>query len=180
MRRPNPSTPGSKFTVRGQVYIQTGAFFHAMSNDREVRVLELDTTCPECAGPFQVTASMRQIKTRQLVRRCPSCRKIRSGPVAIAAPVPRKTAKKKTPGRKTRPAPQRHVARKFEPPAQITLLEIRPVDVLPGETPAAAMQRALSGTDAPAEPPADLEQRQWRDALGMLDQDGAISASSCV
>jgi predicted Zn finger-like uncharacterized protein len=151
------------------MYIQTGAFFHAMSNDREVRVLELATTCPECAGPFQVTASMTQIRKRELVRRCPACRQIHTGPVSIAEPPPRKPVKKKPIGRKTRPASRRHGAREFEPPAQITLLEIRPVDVLPGETPAAAMQRALSGMDGPAEPPADLEQHQWRDALGMLD-----------
>jgi hypothetical protein len=158
MRRPTLSPTGSKFTVRGQVYIQTGAFFHAMSNDREVRVLELATICPECGDEFSTTASMTQIKNRQLVRRCP-----------IAAPVPRKAAAKKATGRKTRPAPRRPATLKFEPPAQITLLEIRPVDVLPGETPGGAMQRALSGRDGPAEPPADLEQRQRRDALGMLD-----------
>lgn len=162
MRRSTPSTTGSKFTVRGQVYIQTGAFFHTMSNEREVRVLELATTCPECAAPFQATASMRQIKTRQLVRRCPTCRKIRSGPVSIATPVTRRAAKKKTPGRKMTTAPRR-------PASKITLLEIRPVDVLPGETPAAAMQRALSSAlDGPAEPPADLSSR-WSDTLGTLD-----------
>jgi hypothetical protein len=88
MRRTNTPT-GAKFTVRGQVYIKTGAFFHEMSNGREVRVLELRTTCPECSGAFQATASMRQISTRQLIRRCPSCRKIHSGPVA--APTPRRT-----------------------------------------------------------------------------------------
>jgi hypothetical protein len=82
MRRTNTPT-GSKFTVRGQVYIQTGAFYHAMGNGRDVRVLELRTTCPECSDDFQATASMRQIGTRQLVRRCPSCRKIHSGPVVI-------------------------------------------------------------------------------------------------
>jgi hypothetical protein len=81
MRRTNTTT-GSKFTVRGQVYIQTGAFYHAMGNGREVRVLELRSTCPECSDVFQATASMRQISTRQLVRRCPSCRKIHFGPVA--------------------------------------------------------------------------------------------------
>ena len=80
MRRTNTPT-GSKFTVRGQVYIQTGAFYHAMGNGREVRVLELQSTCPECSDVFQATASMRQISTRQLVRRCRSCRKIHFGPV---------------------------------------------------------------------------------------------------
>jgi hypothetical protein len=80
--------------------------------------------------------------------------------VSIAKPVARKTAKKKTPG----------PVRKLEPPDQITLLEIRPVDVLPGETPAAAMQRALSrAVDGPAEPPADLAQCQYHDTLRMLD-----------
>jgi hypothetical protein len=70
MRRANTPT-GSKFTVRGQVYLQTGAFYHTMGNDREVRVLELRTACPECGDSFQATASMRQISTRQLVRRLP-------------------------------------------------------------------------------------------------------------
>jgi hypothetical protein len=98
MRRTNTPT-GSKFTVRGQVYIQTGAFFHEMSNDREVRVLELQTACPECSQPFEVTASLRQINTRQLVRRCPRCRKIHFGPVVMpvaVAPKPsRRVAKPK-------------------------------------------------------------------------------------
>jgi hypothetical protein len=105
MRRTNTPT-GAKFTVRGQIYIQTGAFYHAMGNGREVRVLELRTTCPECSDDFQATASMRQISTRQLVRRCPSCRKIHFGPV-LAAPTPvrarkltGKTLRKATTGRK--------------------------------------------------------------------------------
>jgi hypothetical protein len=93
VKRTNTPT-GSKFTVRGQVYIQTGAFFHPMSNDREVRVLELDTTCPECSETFQATASMRQIRTRQLVRRCQVCRELHSGPVRMP-PAPRKSAERK-------------------------------------------------------------------------------------
>jgi hypothetical protein len=90
--------------VRGQLYLQTGAFFHPMSNNHEVRVLELDTTCPDCSETFQATASMRQIRTRQLVRRCPTCREIHSGPVKMrpAAPKPaaRKSKRKATTGRK--------------------------------------------------------------------------------
>jgi hypothetical protein len=95
MRRANTPT-GSKFTVRGQVYIQTGAFFHPMSYDREVRVLELDTTCPECGDSFQATASIRQISTRQLVRRCPVCREIHSGPVKLAPGPPKAATRKST------------------------------------------------------------------------------------
>ena len=64
MRRTDTTT-GAKFTVRGQVYVQTGHFYHTMGNDREVRVLKLQTSCPECSQPFEVTASMRQISTRQ-------------------------------------------------------------------------------------------------------------------
>jgi hypothetical protein len=152
-----------------------------MSDAREVRVLELATTCPDCSGPFQVTASMRQIKTRQLVRRCPSCRKIRSGPVAIAAPVPRKAAKrKKAPGRKARRASRRPATREFEPGGGLTLIEVRPVDVLPGETPAATLQRALAQVlDRPA-PVGPSEARHalawplsimdsYKNVLGMLD-----------
>jgi hypothetical protein len=168
MRRTDTAA-GAKFTVRGQVYIQTGHFYHTMGNDREVRVLELRTSCPECSQPFDVTASMRQISTRQLVRRCPRCRKIHTGPVSPAKLIAPKPVKNKTPGRKTPAASRRLAIRSFEPPAQITLLEIRPVDVLPGETPAAAMQRALSSMDGPAEAPTDLVQPRWPDALGMLD-----------
>jgi hypothetical protein len=170
MRRPTPSPTGSKFTVRGQVYVQSGAFFHPMSNDREVRILELNTTCPDCSATFQATASMRQIKTRQLVRRCPECRKIHAGPVAIVAPVARNAAKKKTTGRKARRASPRLSTREFEPSDRITLIEVRPADIYPGETPAAALQRALAqALDGPAESQEDLVQHQYRDTLGMLD-----------
>lgn len=162
MRRTDTTT-GAKFTVRGQVYIQTGHFYHTMGNDREVRVLELRTSCPQCSQPFDVTASMRQISTRQLVRRCPRCRKIHTGPVSPAKLIARKPVKKKPIGRKTLAAPRR-------PPAQITLLEIRPVDVLPGETSATAMQRALAkALDGSTEPPADFKQHQYRDTLEILD-----------
>jgi hypothetical protein len=73
-----------------------------MGNGREVRVLELQSACPDCGHSFQATASMRQISTRPLVRRCPSCRKIHFGPVAAPAPVcAPKSARKKAPlGRK--------------------------------------------------------------------------------
>jgi hypothetical protein len=96
MRRTNTPT-GSKFTVRGQVYVQTGAFYHEMGNGREVRVLELQSACPECGDSFPATASMRQISTRQLVRRCPACREIHSGPVVMpeaVAPKPRRRVSK--------------------------------------------------------------------------------------
>lgn len=100
MRRTDTKT-GARFTVRGQVYVQTGAFYHAMGNGRDVRVLELRTSCPECSQPFAVTASLRQISTRQLVRRCPRCRKIHFGPVVMpeaVAPKPRRrVAKPKVP-----------------------------------------------------------------------------------
>jgi hypothetical protein len=172
MKRPL-STTGSKFTVRGQVYVQTGAFFHPMSNDREVRVLELATTCPDCSEAFKATASMRQIKTRQLVRRCPTCRKIHTGPVSIVAPVARKTTKKKATGRKARKPSRRRpaVVREFEPRERITLLEIRPVDLQPGETPATAIYRSVLGMmDEPAETPTEAERRRnWREALSVLD-----------
>src|ERR1700722_7531167 len=102
MRRTNTPT-GSKFTVRGQIYIQTGAFYHAMGNGRDVRVLELDTTCPEWSRTFQATASMRQISTRQLVRRCPECRKIHTGPVVMPAPKPSRPAPRSKPQRPATP-----------------------------------------------------------------------------
>lgn len=84
MRRTN-TQDGAKFTVRGQRYIQTGSFWHTMPSDREVRVLELKTDCPECGDAFEVTASLRQIEARILNRRCPHCRKVHSGPVALDA-----------------------------------------------------------------------------------------------
>jgi hypothetical protein len=169
MRRPNPSTPGSKFTVRGQAYVQTGAFFHTMRTGYEVRVLELATTCPECAEPFDATASLRQIRTRQLVRRCPACRKVHTGPVPIVTPAARKAVKKKTPGRKARKASRRPAAAcESAPSDRITLLEVRPVSLQPGETPATALYRSVLGmTDEPA---AEAEQHQrLRDALSDLD-----------
>jgi hypothetical protein len=119
MRRPY-STTGTKFTVRGQAYVQTGAFFHPMSNDREVRVLELRSTCPECPEAFQVTASMRQIQTRQLIRRCPSCRKIHFGPVKLPPPVKRKPARKATIGRKPRKVRNCRAAAPGRTPPQAT------------------------------------------------------------
>jgi hypothetical protein len=110
MRRTNTPT-GSKFTVRGQTYIQTGAFYHSMGNGREVRVLELQSACPECGDSFPATASMRQISTPQLVRRCPACREIYSGPVA-AAPTPARKSTRKTanPGRKRGKVQRRPIA----------------------------------------------------------------------
>jgi hypothetical protein len=96
-----------------------------MGNGREVRVLELQSACPECGDAFQATASMRQISTRQLVRRCPSCRKIHSGPVA-AAPTPersrkliRKGARKATPGRKREKVQRRPIA--AQPEAELPI-----------------------------------------------------------
>ena len=93
MRRTDTTT-GAKFTVRGQVYVQNGAFYHQMGNGREVRVLELQTSCPECSQPFEVTASLRQISTRQLVRRCPRCRKTHTGPVALPTAVAPKSRRR--------------------------------------------------------------------------------------
>jgi hypothetical protein len=173
MSNSRTSSPlGSKFTVRGQVYVQTGAFFHPMSNNREVRVLELDTTCPDCSEPFQATASMRQIKARQLIRRCPACRKIHIGPVAIVARAPRRAVKKKTPGPKTQTRSRRPSAvREATPPERITLLEIRPVDLQLGESPATALYRSVLGMldDEPADvaPPSVVD--SYRNALEMLD-----------
>jgi predicted Zn finger-like uncharacterized protein len=83
------SIPGTKCTVRGQVYVQTGSFLHTKRNGWEVRVLELDTACPHCGNSFQVTASRRQIRTRQMVRRCPTCREVHFGPVPMSPKPPK-------------------------------------------------------------------------------------------
>jgi hypothetical protein len=103
MRRTDTTT-GAKFTVRGQVYVQTGHFYHTLGDDREVRVLELQTSCPECSQPFDTTASMRQISTRQLVRRCPRCRKIHFGPVAVPKAVAPKLSRRVSKTKPHRPA----------------------------------------------------------------------------
>jgi hypothetical protein len=90
MRRTNTKN-GARFTPRGQTYIQTGSFEHEMSYGRFVRVLELKTDCPECGSTFEVTASLRQIEQRMLVRRCRPCRKIHRGPVDVRKIEQRKT-----------------------------------------------------------------------------------------
>jgi len=166
------SPTGSKFNVRGQVYVQTGAFFHPMSNDREVRVLELDTTCPDCSEPFQATASMRQIKARQLVRRCPTCRKIHKGPVPVVASAVRKAVKKKPTGRKARTKPRRPPAvRETAPPERTVALEIRPVDLRQDEAPAMALYQDMLGmlNDEPMDSTPPPVSDSYRDALQMLD-----------
>lgn len=125
MRRTD-TTPGAKFTVRGQVYVQTDHFYHTMGNDREVRVLELQTSCPECSQPFDTTASMRQISTRQLVRRCPRCRKIYFGPVVMpeaVAPKPsRRVTKPKLPTVSASPAPSAPVDQSAVPDSYLERL----------------------------------------------------------
>jgi hypothetical protein len=100
MRRTNTKN-GAKFTVRGQPYFQVGSFEHEMSYGRFVRVLELKTDCPECGAAFEVTASLRQIESRLLVRRCKPCRKIHRGPVD-ARRVKRVQAKKEVRAREQR------------------------------------------------------------------------------
>src|ERR1035437_5604978 len=100
MRRTNTKN-GSKFTVRGQPYFQVGSFEHEMSYGRFVRVLELKTDCPECGATFEVTASLRQIESRLLVRRCKQCRKIHRGPVDVHR-VKRMKAKKEAQAREQR------------------------------------------------------------------------------
>ena len=100
MRRTNTQN-GARFTPRGQTYIQTGSFEHEMSYGRFVRVLELKTNCPECGASFEVTASLRQIEQRMLVRRCKPCRKIHRGPVDVHR-VKRMKAKKEAQAREQR------------------------------------------------------------------------------
>jgi hypothetical protein len=92
MRRTNTQN-GAKFTVRGQPYFQVGSFEHEMSYGRLVRVLELKTDCPECGATFEITASLRQIESRMLVRRCKPCRKIHRGPVDVRKIEQRKAKK---------------------------------------------------------------------------------------
>jgi len=93
MRRTN-TQPGARFTVRGQRYVQTGSFFHEMRRGRTVRVLELISDCPECGASFDLTASLKQIENRMLVRRCKPCRKIHHGPVDVHRIAKRKMHKK--------------------------------------------------------------------------------------
>jgi hypothetical protein len=100
MRRTNTKN-GAKFTVRGQPYVQVGSFEHELSYGRFVRVLELKTGCPECGATFEVTASLRQIESRILVRRCKPCRKIHRGPVDVRK-IERRKAKKEAKARERR------------------------------------------------------------------------------
>jgi hypothetical protein len=100
MRRTNTKN-GAKFTPRGQVYIQTGSFEHEISYGRFVRVLELKTECPECGATFEVTASLRQIEQRMLVRRCKPCRNIHRGPVDVRK-IEQRKAKKEAQAREQR------------------------------------------------------------------------------
>ena len=163
MQRPL-SVPGTKFRVRGQLYVTTGHFYHTTSNDREVRVLELASICPECAEPFAATASMRQIRTRQLVRRCPACRRFHTGPVSPTKLVARRPVEQQIIGRAAPAAPRPCASARKLKPAQIKITEIGSKDGSPGET-ATVMQRVLSNTDRSAEPPTE----SVHDALNMLD-----------
>ena len=101
MTRSN-TQPGAKFTVRGQRYTQTESFFHTMRSGDEVRILELDSQCPECGGMFRTTATMRQIRSRALVRRCERCRLLYRGRVEM--PPAKATAKAKSKRRTLRRA----------------------------------------------------------------------------
>jgi hypothetical protein len=100
MRRKD-TQDGAKFTVRGQPYFQVGSFEREMSYGRFVRVLELKTDCPECGTTFEVTASLRQIESRLLVRRCKPCRKIHRGPVDVRK-IEQRKAKKEARAREQR------------------------------------------------------------------------------
>lgn len=82
MRRTNTQT-GAKFTVRGQPYIQVGSFLHEMECGHTIRILDLETDCPECGATFDLTATLRQIEHRILNRRCERCRKTHRGPVDV-------------------------------------------------------------------------------------------------
>lgn len=93
MRRTDTEA-GAKFRVRGQTYIQTGSFHHEMESGHMVRILELDTDCPECGTTFDLTATLRQIEHRILNRRCARCRKVHRGPVDVRKIEQRKAKKK--------------------------------------------------------------------------------------
>jgi hypothetical protein len=141
-----PSAPSSPSAVRSTF---KAAFFHTAGSGREVRVLELDTNCPDCSDTFQATASLRQIRTRQLIRRCPRCRKLHTGPVAMPPVDP-----------KARVGKARRVARRSKG----------------GETVRRKTKRAerkSTRTAAPARPCAPaapaVDMDTYRNSLGMLD-----------
>jgi hypothetical protein len=92
MRRTNTQT-GAKFTVRGQPYIQVGSFPLDMECGHTIRILELETDCPECGATFDLTATLRQIERRILNRRCERCRKTHRGPVDVRKIEQRKARK---------------------------------------------------------------------------------------
>lgn len=110
---------------------------------------------------------MRQIKTRQLVRRCPECRKVNTGPVPIVEPAKRKPVKKRPAGRKAVGVLRAPTGARARPPERVTLLEVRAVDLQPGEAPATALHRVSSVPNEPAGPPQPTA--GYRNMLAMLD-----------
>jgi hypothetical protein len=60
---------GDNFNFDGQAYECVDWFEHEIPA-RLVLIYELRTKCPDCGTAFWTTASMRQIKTRNVRRRC--------------------------------------------------------------------------------------------------------------
>jgi ribosomal protein S27AE len=161
MRRTDTEA-GAKFRVRGQTYIQSGHFYYEMESGHEVRILELDTDCPECGASFVVTASLRQIEHRILNRRCERCRKIHRGPVDVGKIKERK-AKKEARGRV-----RRRQTTALPPPGKSppTKLAAPPAGAV-----SSAPERQLPAptATAPATPATVLEDLDaYRRALGMM------------
>lgn len=63
---------GDNFNFDGQAYECVDWFEHEIPA-RLVLIYELRTKCPDCGTAFWTTASMRQIKIRNVRRRCDAC-----------------------------------------------------------------------------------------------------------
>jgi predicted Zn finger-like uncharacterized protein len=63
---------GDSFNLDGQQYEYVDFFEHEILA-RICIIYELRTRCPDCGTSFWVTASRRQIKHRNVRRRCDAC-----------------------------------------------------------------------------------------------------------
>ena len=161
MRRTDTEA-GAKFRVRGQTYIQSGHFYYEMESGHEVRILELDTDCPECGASFVVTASLRQIEHRILNRRCERCRKIHHGPVD-AGKIKARKAKKEARGRVRRRKTSAPPVPGKSPPTKLAAAPAGGVSSAPER------QLPAPTAPAPATPAAALDDLDvYRRVLGSL------------
>jgi hypothetical protein len=76
---------GTSFRRRGQRYTITGFGPHTCRDGRMIELVELESHCWDCARPFELMASRRNVTHGHLTRRCPRCAQ-RGVPVAKRPP----------------------------------------------------------------------------------------------